>query len=57
MKKQKILITLFMAGILLPNLLFAVFKEHLDTANHENRALAEKPQLYVETMDEFQRQL
>lgn len=56
MKKQRILITLFMASIVLPNFLFAVFKEHLDTASHENRALAEKPQLSVETLDEFPRQ-
>ena len=56
MKKQKILIMLFMAGIALPNLLFAVFKEHLDTANHENRALAEQPRLSVETLEEFPKQ-
>lgn len=53
MKKQKLLIVLFMASIVLPNIIFALFRDHLDTANNENRALAELPQVSAASLDEF----
>ena len=43
--KKKLLIALFVAGILCPNVLFVLFRGRLDTANYENRALAPFPQM------------
>lgn len=53
MKKQKLFIVVFMASIVLPNIIFAVFHKHLDTANNENRALAEFPGLSTAGLEEF----
>lgn len=41
--KKKLLIVLFVASVVCPNLLFMVFRGWLDTANYENRALAPFP--------------
>lgn len=41
--KKKILIVLFAASVICPNLAFFLLRGHLDTANYENRALAPFP--------------
>ncbi len=41
--KKKLLIILFVASVVCPNLVFFLFRGHLDTANYENRALAAFP--------------
>lgn len=51
--KKKLLIFLFAMSIFTPNALFLALKDHLDTENHENRALAEFPSLDFETIFQF----
>lgn len=53
MKKQKLFIVVFMASILLPNIIFAVFYRQLDTANNENRTLAEFPGVSPAELEKF----
>lgn len=43
--KNAILIGLFAASLTLPTVCFPVLRNRIDTANYENRALAEKPDL------------
>lgn len=51
--KKKLLIILFSVSIFMPNILFLALKDHLDTGNRENRALAELPILSPETVLQF----
>ena len=53
MKKQKILIALFVGSLIFPNLIWAGFSGHFDTENNENRELADFPQISLASMGEF----
>lgn len=43
--KKNLFIILFILAILLPNIVYFVFRDHFDTENYENRAYAEMPEL------------
>lgn len=51
--KKKLLIFLFAMSIFTPNVLFLALKGHLDTENHENRALAQFPSLDIKAISRF----
>ena len=53
MKKQKILIALFVGSLILPNLIWAGFSGHFDTENNANRELAAFPQISLASMGKF----
>ncbi len=55
MKKYMQILWLIAAAILmvLPFPLYSIFSGHLDTTNHENRTLAEKPELDLVTLAEY----
>lgn len=56
MKKKKLLIMLFAGSLVLPNLVYGIFREQFDTANHEQRELAEFPQLSLKELGKFPEQ-
>lgn len=53
MKKQKVLIALFVGSLVFPNLIWGVFQDKFDTENNENRELAGFPQVSVSGIAEF----
>ena len=53
MKRTPIMIAVFFACILSPNLLFPILKTTADEGTGENRSLAAFPTLSLETIDTF----
>lgn len=53
MRKQKILIALFVGSLILPGAVWAGFSDRFDTENNENRELAEFPQVSLASMADF----
>ena len=53
MKRTHIMIAVFFACILSPNLLFPILKTTADEGTGENRSLAAFPTLSLETIDTF----
>ena len=53
MKKQKVLITLFVGSLVLPNLIWAGFSGYFNTENNENRELASFPQVSLASLGDF----
>ena len=45
MKKDRVLIVIFICFLVLPLLAYPAVRGHIDTENHENRVLAEMPDL------------
>lgn len=54
--KQKIVVTIFVCCLLLPNLAFLFLKPYVDTTNYEKRELAPKPVLSIENWRQFPQQ-
>ena len=53
MKKQKVLIALFVGSLVLPNLIWAGFSGYFNTENNENRELASFPQVSLASLGDF----
>ena len=53
MKKQKVLIALFVGSLVLPNLIWAGFSGYFNTENNENRELASFPQASLASLGDF----
>ncbi len=53
MKKQKVLITLFVGSLVLPNLIWAGFSGYFNTENNENRELASFPKVSLASLGDF----
>ena len=53
MKKQKILIVLFVGILVLPNLIWGIFYRCFDTSNYENRELASFPEVNLLKIENF----
>ncbi len=53
MKKQKILIALFVGSLVLPNLIWGIFYRCFDTSNYENRELASFPEVDLLKIENF----
>lgn len=53
MKKQKVLIALFVGSLVLPNLIWAGFSGYFNTENNENRELASFPQVSRASLGDF----
>ena len=53
MKKQKVLIALFVGSLVLPNLIWAGFSGYFNTENNENRELASFPQVSLVSLGDF----
>ena len=56
MKKQKILIGLFVGSLILPGTVWAAFSNHFDKENNENRELANFPEVDLTSLAEFPEQ-
>ena len=53
MKKQKVLIALFVGSLVLPKLIWAGFSGYFNTENNENRELASFPQVSLASLGDF----
>lgn len=53
MKKQKVLIALFVGSLVLPNLIWAGFSGYFNTENNENRELASFSQVSLASLGDF----
>ncbi len=56
MRKQKILIGLFIGSLILPGAVWAAFSNNFDTENNENRELAAFPEVSLASVAEFPQQ-
>ena len=51
--KKNLFIIIFTLAIVLPNIVYYVFRDHFDTENYENRAYAEMPAFTFENIEEI----
>ena len=51
--KKNLFIIMFSLAIVLPNIVYYVFRDHFDTENYENRAYAEMPAFTFENIEEI----